>query len=226
MLTYNQNGTSRGIASIIFAKPDTAHKAAKELNGLLVDGRPMKVSRFRFRAVTCLSDNRQRLRSSTMPPTPPPFLLPSLLPSALLRSLSRSPPLPRRLPRARVRPTPTTRTPPVATPTVAPARAATPAAASPRLSRSSMLRWSTISPTRTLPLRATPLSTALLLRLPTLARTSAWPRFLYVPHHLMHLSGSFANVSSVTNFLNRRCLASPQLLPGVTWKYGFFLGGF
>ncbi|KAJ5194888.1 mRNA export protein mlo3 [Penicillium cinerascens] len=43
MLTYNQNGTSRGIASIIFAKPDTAHKAAKELNGLLVDGRPMKI---------------------------------------------------------------------------------------------------------------------------------------------------------------------------------------
>jgi THO complex subunit 4 len=43
MLTYNQNGTSRGIASIVFSKPDTAAKAAKELNGLLVDGRPMKV---------------------------------------------------------------------------------------------------------------------------------------------------------------------------------------
>lgn len=49
MLTYNQNGTSRGIASIIFAKADTAAKAAKELNGLLVDGRPMKVSRLFFR---------------------------------------------------------------------------------------------------------------------------------------------------------------------------------
>lgn len=45
MLTYNQNGTSRGIASIIFTKPETAAKAAKELNGLLVDGRPMKVRR-------------------------------------------------------------------------------------------------------------------------------------------------------------------------------------
>lgn len=44
MLTYNQNGTSRGIASIVFSKPDTAGKAAKDLNGLLVDGRPMKVS--------------------------------------------------------------------------------------------------------------------------------------------------------------------------------------
>ncbi|KAJ5629441.1 mRNA export protein mlo3 [Penicillium herquei] len=43
MLTYNQNGTSRGIASIIFAKADTAAKAAKDLNGLLVDGRPMKI---------------------------------------------------------------------------------------------------------------------------------------------------------------------------------------
>lgn len=43
MLTYNQNGSSRGIASIIFAKADTAAKAAKELNGLLVDGRPMKI---------------------------------------------------------------------------------------------------------------------------------------------------------------------------------------
>ncbi|KAL4761152.1 putative RNA annealing protein Yra1 [Aspergillus foveolatus] len=43
MLTYNQNGTSRGIASIVFREPDTAAKAAKELNGLLVDGRPMKI---------------------------------------------------------------------------------------------------------------------------------------------------------------------------------------
>ncbi|KAL3474107.1 hypothetical protein BJX99DRAFT_185095 [Aspergillus californicus] len=43
MLTYNQNGTSRGIASIVFSKPDTAAKAGKDLNGLLVDGRPMKI---------------------------------------------------------------------------------------------------------------------------------------------------------------------------------------
>lgn len=48
MLTYNQNGTSRGIASIVFSKPDTAGKAAKELNGLLVDGKPMKVCIFSF----------------------------------------------------------------------------------------------------------------------------------------------------------------------------------
>ncbi|CRL26196.1 Nucleotide-binding, alpha-beta plait [Penicillium camemberti] len=43
MLTYNQNGTSRGIASIQFVRADTAAKATKELNGLLVDGRPMKI---------------------------------------------------------------------------------------------------------------------------------------------------------------------------------------
>ena len=46
MLTYNQNGTSRGIASIQFNRADTAAKATKELNGLLVDGRPMKVDSF------------------------------------------------------------------------------------------------------------------------------------------------------------------------------------
>jgi THO complex subunit 4 len=44
MVTYNQNGTSRGIAALTFSKRDTAAKAAKDLNGLLVDGRPMKVN--------------------------------------------------------------------------------------------------------------------------------------------------------------------------------------
>ena len=44
MLTYNQNGTSRGVATIVFSKPGTAGNAAKDLNGLLVDGRPMRVS--------------------------------------------------------------------------------------------------------------------------------------------------------------------------------------
>ncbi|RMJ25545.1 hypothetical protein PHISP_03611 [Aspergillus sp. HF37] len=43
MLTYNQNGTSRGIASIVFSKRETAGNAAKELNGLLVDGKPMRI---------------------------------------------------------------------------------------------------------------------------------------------------------------------------------------
>ncbi|KAK5708910.1 RNA-binding RNA annealing protein, partial [Elasticomyces elasticus] len=43
ILTYNQNGSSRGVANIIFSKPETAAKAAKDLNGLLVDGKPMKI---------------------------------------------------------------------------------------------------------------------------------------------------------------------------------------
>ncbi|KAJ5690440.1 mRNA export protein mlo3 [Penicillium macrosclerotiorum] len=43
ILTYDQNGLSRGIATIIFKEADTAAKAARKLNGLLVDGRPMKI---------------------------------------------------------------------------------------------------------------------------------------------------------------------------------------
>jgi THO complex subunit 4 len=43
-IRYNQNGTSRGIADISFFKAESATKAAKELNGMLVDKRPMKVS--------------------------------------------------------------------------------------------------------------------------------------------------------------------------------------
>jgi THO complex subunit 4 len=43
-IRYNQNGSSRGVADIIFVKPDAAAKAAKDLNGMLVDKRPMKAS--------------------------------------------------------------------------------------------------------------------------------------------------------------------------------------
>jgi len=42
-LQYNQNGQSRGIADILFSKPGAAAKAAKDLNGMLVDKRPMKI---------------------------------------------------------------------------------------------------------------------------------------------------------------------------------------
>jgi THO complex subunit 4 len=34
---------SRGIATISFARPEAAGKAVEALNGLLVDGKPMKV---------------------------------------------------------------------------------------------------------------------------------------------------------------------------------------
>ena len=43
-MAYNKDGQSRGTASIHFAKPDAAAKAAKDLNGMLVDKRPMKAS--------------------------------------------------------------------------------------------------------------------------------------------------------------------------------------
>ncbi|KAJ9604459.1 RNA-binding RNA annealing protein [Cladophialophora chaetospira] len=36
-LQYNQTGASRGIADIIFSKPDAAAKAAKDLNGMLIE---------------------------------------------------------------------------------------------------------------------------------------------------------------------------------------------
>lgn len=90
MLTYNQNGTSRGIASIVFSKPDTAAKAAKDLNGLLVDGRPMKVSfslTNHYSYVWTLTNTRLRLSST------PPTLLRSL-PLSLWASALRKCPLP------------------------------------------------------------------------------------------------------------------------------------
>jgi THO complex subunit 4 len=43
-MTYNKDGRSLGVATIIFSKPDAAVKAAKDLNGMLVDKRPMKAS--------------------------------------------------------------------------------------------------------------------------------------------------------------------------------------
>jgi THO complex subunit 4 len=71
MLTYNQNGTSRGIASIIFNKADTALKAAKELNGLHVDGRPMKVrptvAPEAFEFMLIIETDRSRLRRLPRP---------------------------------------------------------------------------------------------------------------------------------------------------------------
>lgn len=43
-LSYGPNSQSRGIANIIFHKPDGASVAFNKLNGLLVDNRPIKVS--------------------------------------------------------------------------------------------------------------------------------------------------------------------------------------
>ncbi|KAJ3486753.1 hypothetical protein NLG97_g6553 [Lecanicillium saksenae] len=42
-LSYGPNSQSRGIANVIFHKPDGASRAFQKLNGLLVDGRPIKI---------------------------------------------------------------------------------------------------------------------------------------------------------------------------------------
>ncbi|KAM3511269.1 hypothetical protein MY11210_005070 [Beauveria gryllotalpidicola] len=42
-LSYGPNSQSRGIANVMFHKPDGASRAFQKLNGLLVDGRPIKI---------------------------------------------------------------------------------------------------------------------------------------------------------------------------------------
>jgi len=42
-ISYGPNGVSRGIANITFSRVDGANKALTALNGLLVDGKPMKI---------------------------------------------------------------------------------------------------------------------------------------------------------------------------------------
>lgn len=43
LLSYAPNGRSRGEASVVFSRPDSAARAQKEFNNVGVDGRPMKV---------------------------------------------------------------------------------------------------------------------------------------------------------------------------------------
>lgn len=45
-ISYGPNSQSRGIANVIFNKPDGASLAFQKLNGLLVDNRPIKVCLF------------------------------------------------------------------------------------------------------------------------------------------------------------------------------------
>lgn len=42
-ISYGPGGVSRGIATIIFAQADAASKAFQDLNGILIDQRPIKV---------------------------------------------------------------------------------------------------------------------------------------------------------------------------------------
>ncbi len=43
LLTYGPNGRSRGNATIIFRTGDAGQKAVKQLDGVKVDSKPMKV---------------------------------------------------------------------------------------------------------------------------------------------------------------------------------------
>ncbi|KAK4695169.1 THO complex subunit 4, partial [Lecanoromycetidae sp. Uapishka_2] len=43
MLTYGPNGISRGVATIIFNKPDSAKEALAQLNGLKVDSKAIRI---------------------------------------------------------------------------------------------------------------------------------------------------------------------------------------
>lgn len=43
MLTYNKTGRSTGVATIIFNQANLGAAAAKQFNGVKVDGKPMKV---------------------------------------------------------------------------------------------------------------------------------------------------------------------------------------
>ena len=44
LLTYGPTGVSRGVATVIFGKSGSANDALVQLNGMLVDKRPMKVT--------------------------------------------------------------------------------------------------------------------------------------------------------------------------------------
>ncbi|RCI14455.1 hypothetical protein L249_6125 [Ophiocordyceps polyrhachis-furcata BCC 54312] len=42
-ISYGPDSVSRGVANVTFSKPDGASRAFQKLNGLLVDGRPIKI---------------------------------------------------------------------------------------------------------------------------------------------------------------------------------------
>lgn len=42
-ISYGPNGQSRGVATVVFKNPASAVQAAKQMNGVKIDERPMKV---------------------------------------------------------------------------------------------------------------------------------------------------------------------------------------
>ncbi len=55
-LSYGPNSQSRGIANVSFRDTDGASKAFQKLNGLLVDGRPIKVQTMHH-GISCTTAN-------------------------------------------------------------------------------------------------------------------------------------------------------------------------
>lgn len=68
MLTYGPNGVSRGIATIVFSKAGSANDALVQLNGMLVDKRPMKVKLTKAASLIDHLLTLARLRSFSMQP--------------------------------------------------------------------------------------------------------------------------------------------------------------
>ena len=68
MLTYGPNGVSRGIATIVFSKAGSANDALVQLNGMLVDKRPMKVKLTKADSLIDHLLTFARLRSFSMQP--------------------------------------------------------------------------------------------------------------------------------------------------------------
>ena len=68
MLTYGPNGVSRGIATIVFSKAGSANDALVQLNGMLVDKRPMKVKITKAASLIDHLLTFARLRSFSMQP--------------------------------------------------------------------------------------------------------------------------------------------------------------
>lgn len=55
-IAYGPNGVSRGTCNVTFVRPDGAKKAYAQLNGLLIDNRPIVVSTSQTQSQTMRSN--------------------------------------------------------------------------------------------------------------------------------------------------------------------------
>jgi hypothetical protein len=133
------------LATIIFARADGAAKAAKELNGLKVDGRPMKASTPAFNISTA-TNTMKRSKSSSTPrlllPHPPRSPSATAFRSPLRRLSQSQPPLLPRQPLLKSLVKPAVAAVLVEAPRVV-VEVQLVVAQRPRLLRSSMRKWQT-----------------------------------------------------------------------------------